>query len=1049
MACLPLSAESTSSSVVKIESANRTDYVKDAETADELICFTGNVILNVTKNDQVIDIQADSVIYNRTRSSLYAEGNIIFSRSKKGSASEELTAQTLLFNIDTLEGVFDQGRVMQEQSDSINLPSGSSLFVASSLFGRDNSGTVAFDTGTLTFCDDPDPHWQIKATRIWLLPGNEFSFFNAVLYVGHLPVMYFPFFYYPKDEMLFNPVFSYDARRGYSFQTTTYIIGRKPLPEGNDDDGLFSFMRTTQLKKQEREGLFLKNLEENDTMGSNSLKVMADVYSNLGVMAGIEGAFKPAAVVSDIAFKSYFGFSNTLFPSGERYTTFSPSTAQQYTDSAWLLGREIPFRFYGDLTLKIAKSPFSLNLTLPVYSDIYFTGDFLNRSESMDWINYLLENPVMISDSDTDSSDSSTKTSFSWNLSASVSTPEFIKNLNPYLSTFSISSLTSAVNFNSMDNASVTGETEKYTPASKFFYPASLYPLKMSLSIGGTLLSSQSKPEKKTNPVTKKTESSSGETEKKRGTPAELEPPLLVSTVADSSSSEEDESQKEENTVEIMASLSFPALSSTTVSGLAYSLTYSLSPSISTEMYFDSSTWHSPEDIDWENVKSSYLSVKTPATLKDSISWKNNFVSLSNSFSFQHDYQEHPVVSETAYPEGSSALTSLRKADYQAQKLNLSAVSALSLKPFTLIPVFSDTSLTWNNTVKIIRSEFTGTVDEPEWEYTVADWDPDSITSHDMTLVLSAKDGTFNPKMTFKANLPPQTESYTGSFSFGYRWLSLLSVSSTYKKKSKTDETWVFTPLSQSSNWSFGDKKLTVTQNYSYNIEDEHSESLSLSLSGFGLSASYSMGWTKPYELVSGRGWVAQQENDFIPKSASLSYSMPSKTYNSWFNRISFQPKLSTSLNVDLLRPTDSSFVFTPSFTFKINKLMDLTFSSESRNQVIFRYIQDLYDYDVRMPGETDIFVDLFDSFAFWDTDLRKASGFKLKNVSVKLTHELHDWVLNSEFKVEPRLLTEETTNRKYYDFSPYFTLSVVWRPMSSMKTTIQDKYGTFILNPD
>ncbi len=1039
LACVPLAAEDSGTSTVTINSAHRTEYYKEPETEDELISFTGEVSLKVVKNSQEIEIQAESVLYNRTRSTLYAEGDITFSRQSGNSASEKLTARTLLFNIDTLEGIFDQGRVIQEQSDSINLPSGSSLYVSSNLFGRDNSGTVAFDSGTLTFCDDPDPHWQIKATRIWLLPGNEFSFFNAVLYVGHLPVMYFPFFYYPKDEMIFNPVFSYDARRGYSFQTTTYLIGRKPLASGNADDGLFSFMRTTELKKQERDGLFLKNLDENDTQGSDSLKIIADLYSNLGAMAGVEGVFKPKSVVTDISFKTYFGFSNTLFKSEENYTTYSPVTGERYIDSSYLLGVKIPFRFYGDFSMKLNKSPFNLSISLPVYSDIYFAGDFLERKESMDWINYLLKNPVMITGNSTSSS-GSTKTSFSWNLNGSISTPEFIKNLNPYISSFSISSISSAVNFSSATNSDVNPDTSSYSADRYFFYPASLYPFKMSASIGGTLLSSGKKSsDSKKSSGSNNSSSASGEGEKITFVDIEPPPELVVQSP--------DVPDYENVPSEKMPVLTMPSLSQTTVSGLTYSLSYTISPSVSTEMYFDSGTWHSPEDIDWKNIKSSYLSLKAPVSLKDSVSWKNNFLSFTNSFSFNPEYQDHPVVSETVYPEGSSALASLRKADYQARKLDVSAVTALSFKPFVLTSVFADSSLTWNNTVKIVRTKFTGTVDEPEWEYKKAEWDSDSITSHDMTLVISAKNVALQPKFTIKANLPPQTESFTGTLGFSYSVLSSFSISTAYKRKSKTDDTWVFTPLTQSSSWKFADSKLSLSESYKYNIEDEHSDSLTLSLSGFGLTASYGMGWTKPYELIAGQGWVLQNESDFLPKTASLSYTLQSKTWYAWYNRISFAPSLNTSFNFDLLRPTDSSFVFKPSFTFKINKALDITFSEESRNQVFFRYIQNLYGYDVTMPGETNPFVDLFNSFAFWNTDLRKASGFKLKNISIKLTHELHDWVLNSEFKIEPRLLKDTTPY--HYDFSPYFSLSVVWRPMSSMKTTIQDKYGTFVLNPE
>ena len=43
----------------------------------------------------------------------------------------------------------------------------------------------------------------IGSKYIELLPGGEFAFLNALLYVGPVPVMYFPAFYYPKDA--FHP----------------------------------------------------------------------------------------------------------------------------------------------------------------------------------------------------------------------------------------------------------------------------------------------------------------------------------------------------------------------------------------------------------------------------------------------------------------------------------------------------------------------------------------------------------------------------------------------------------------------------------------------------------------------------------------------------------------------------------------------------------------------------------------------------------------------------------------------------------------------------
>ena len=99
-------------------------------------------------------------------------------------------------------------------------------------------------------------------------------------------------------------------------------------------------------------------------------------------------------------------------------------------------------------------------------------------------------------------------------------------------------------------------------------------------------------------------------------------------------------------------------------------------------------------------------------------------------------------------------------------------------------------------------------------------------------------------------------------------------------------------------------------------------------------------------------------------------------------------------------------------------------------------------------------FVDLFNSFAFWgdgafydsDQTLRKSSGFKLKNLKVTVKHDLHDWDFSASLAVTPRLIN--TGGRREYNFDPYVTVSIVWKPMSGIKTEIVDEYGEVKLNP-
>ena len=239
---------------------------------------------------------------------------------------------------------------------------------------------------------------------------------------------------------------------------------------------------------------------------------------------------------------------------------------------------------------------------------------------------------------------------------------------------------------------------------------------------------------------------------------------------------------------------------------------------------------------------------------------------------------------------------------------------------------------------------------------------------------------------------------------------------------------------------------MSFSENYNYNMEEYHHDSMKFSFSWMNLTAAYQMSYTYGYDMghdSSGNptGWEQREEKEFLPYNFSFTYSPKTKTIYRWKNRVSMGMGLSTSVVADLLKPTSSYFTFVPSLSFKISEFVNFTFSASSRNSVIYRY----FGNDIGLSGEENMFIDLINSFRFDDEDLRKASGFKLKSLNFSLTHELHDWDFNATFKIEPRLLTDDK-NQKYYDFNPYMTISITWRPMGAMKTEIVDNYGEWEL---
>lgn len=1109
-----------SNATVNIEQAQRTEYRKDIDTGRSVIVLEGDVILSVTQSNSKTIINADLINFEKDRQMLFAEGNVKLQKMSGSKLNETLTANTLLFNVETLEGIFDGGRIVQEQTDALNLPSGSTLIVSSDIFGRDESGTIAFKNGSLTFCEDPDPHWKIKASRIWLLPGNEFAFFNALLYVGKLPVFYLPFFYYPKDEMIINPAFGYNARRGYSIQTTFYITGRKPLQTNSNEDSFFDFLKPTQLKKQVREGLFMRNLEENDSAPEKYWKIMADYYTYLGGMLGTTGVFKPNSVLTNFEFSLALGFSRVLKQEGNRYVPLKDDENKIIFDKSNLFGLNLPFRYAANLKATISHSIGNLTLSMPLYSDAYFNSDFLtDRKESMDWIDFFMNNSSGRVEEVVTTSETS---SFTWALNGSLKPP--IKKINPYVSNFSLSSITSSLTFYSKlsdtyYNAKIN-DKERYEAQRKFYYPSQIVPFKGTLNFSGTIYQypkQKATVKKEQNSLNKiafiipdelKTEEqlekdrlAAIEAEKKAAAEAaeeeELTKALEQEKIDENNSSEEDSIGKpipEEDSIEkpipeedsmdkflpdtLLPTISVAALeapkSSTSI--LKYSLSYSLVPVFSSLISYNQDIIKSNEDIDLKNIMSTFYSISTPIELKSALSFGSVF-SMNNNLKYTFFKQEHPTLNEDEKGNvGGTKKETILTNDYSAQKNDLQMTNNINFKPFYGNNILGDTSLSYSHTFKLLETDFDDEYykenGSPSYNHNFVEWTDDYWTAHNLNANFAFKQKTnYMQKLGLQLILPPKNMSVVGQISFTFPYLTLNGKFSQKEKIINATETeeekkeWIWEPINLSMSSNLFNNDLRFNLAYTYNPEEEvvdengtkkgSSTSLSVGLIFKSFNLSYSQQFTYKYDLITTkeppqgktRGWNISDSKDFIPYSLKFSYSTPSLKLSLWNEKISLVPSLSTSLIADLVRPTNTYFTFSPTLKFSINKLVDISFSLDSRNDMMFWYFPKLFpwvnvDEATIKEKQQNIFKHLL-----WSLDLfsensesnRKKTGFKMKSLNLKVEHNLHDWDLSLEVRVQPTLYLLKKGEKEVYEYrvDPYFALSVIWRPMNSMKTSV------------
>ena len=584
-------------------------------------------------------------------------------------------------------------------------------------------------------------------------------------------------------------------------------------------------------------------------------------------------------------------------------------------------------------------------------------------------------------------------------------------------------------------------------------------PLKAGVKISGTIFSTSTKK----NPRVKKSDKSLA---------MDMDSPDFSGEEEKDGEKKDEEKSKESESDKLLdggllPDLSFTLPSQKEVTPLSYNLSYSLSPDFSSQITYASEPLKTAGDFDFNKLKTSYIQVKTPLTLNSDLSLYDSFFGVSNNVTFEHLHQEHPYIADLetdssgtsngGYSESSKK--NLVETDYKASYMKVYSSNAVTFKPLVYYKNFKDTQFSWNTTINWLRTEFIGDAQNPEWDYLTVDWnDKDSITSHTLSAKLAANEfgERFKQSLTLSATLPPQVDKYYATLDLTFPYVTFTAENG-ISKKSATDDTWKKEPFKQSMSVSILNSKLKFTESYNYEVEEMRHDSFKLALSYEGFQAAYTMRYTTPYDFDGdtynadgtvakrGSGWVAKSDKEFIPYSFSLAYASSNKKFKKWKNRIEVSPGLSTSISYDFVRPTQSYFIFTPSVTFRLHKFFFVKFSMETRNDVIYRYFQNADGHPGRIPGETNPFVDLINGFRFDNEDLRKSSGFKLKSFVLQITHDLHDWDFNMKFKISPRLVT--SNDGKYYDFSPYFSLSVVWRPMDSIKTKIADKYGDFVLN--
>jgi LPS-assembly protein len=139
-------------------------------------------------------------------SRIVARGNVVFMRGDERVAGERLE-----MDLDTGQGVFEQALGFIRAD----------VMVEAKRIERVSDGVYRIEGGRFTSCMQPNPRWGFTASRATIHVDNRITATNVAFKVKGVPVLYFPYFYYPIQEDqrstgFLIPHFGYSSLKGWN-----------------------------------------------------------------------------------------------------------------------------------------------------------------------------------------------------------------------------------------------------------------------------------------------------------------------------------------------------------------------------------------------------------------------------------------------------------------------------------------------------------------------------------------------------------------------------------------------------------------------------------------------------------------------------------------------------------------------------------------------------------------------------------------------------------------------------------------------------------------
>lgn len=998
------SSNESSSLEISIESSDlaSTFIIEKQQGEDSLILLEGDVLLFLKdkKTNTTHKIQADFILWNETQKTLFARDNLSYLYSNSGQ-NQLMKGDSLYLDWDNqeffIEGVL--GQTSEESSfEDFYFSFGGKSLKAKSLEGLPDRLLFIRD-GFVTTSDINNPYYRLEAKKIWIIGEEEWAVLGATLYMGEVPIFYFPYYFHTNKKIFFYPQIGFDPYRGAFLNTTTYLIGEK-----TNDLNAFLYEDNLNIsnfyKTKREEGIWLSSTDSL-LESLDYLKLIVDLYFNLGAYLAVDFVFSEANSFN----RGHFGlgFSRTLYPhSGDFFYPFPEDLPNKPTfkdrfdiNKTYFFGLEIPLRWVLFWENETTRNNWKFSFKGESYSDSYVYRDFLSQrtENSSPWMSFVLTpySPYLgvLPNFDYSYSDSGALWDFEIDPLVTFYSQNFTllyekENLDPfYLKEIRWEILRAGLFWtaHSDDRYSI------YSPSSSWFFLKEAHFPQTQFYMRGALWEWENKS------------------------------PYQNSSIIVSSEKEEED---------FIAPLAFekeftfekPKRDS------SFGLYYIYKPYLDISASWNTDNWLYPYEANIQDVER-FSAQGSDYFLLEGIGafWGKYLVVTS---------QTNLLTNWTVYMYEQEFFKNSR---YTTNNISLEETFSLGSYFFQDYYFFKNSyiSQTLSFTLFSFTQSYQAGIDSQEWGYLGS---KNSLNKNETELYLEFSGRRGGLSHSLKIDYPYSfwkfEEKIKGWLDF-YPFKAETSWGYSLYNGDYNPYLWnssvIYQPLSN----------IYVQSNFYWNMKEGKADSFDFFFKVFLFELGLYYKDTTPYDFNSILGeWEVREgyengETLFMPYKLRLALVGDIYKTSLLKGRGVFFISLDTGYESLLNRFTENEFWFKWSIGFRLNNFTEFTLSSFSNNTQMFRYSK----RQMNQIGYPDLRIsfwkDLWKSLSFWDRQSLKDSNFKWQWMELRMRQVFYDWYWQLTWQVGP--YRYEKNGIPEVSLKQSFSLSVQWTPMRSIRS--------------